>query len=414
MATTVLTDHVIPHKTRHCALCLTESTEMKTCTGCKRRAYCSKECQRKDWGKAGQCHKIWCKVECCEEDLDWEVRKCPDKRKGLGIFALRDIPPLSRIIVEKAFTLEEAENIPRLADLYPKNGTTKEKFDMNSYINDDSEIRVGFRFSRLNHSCNANASRNDVEETDVVVIYSRRLIQKDEEICTVYKSYLADILVKTNPPAWKNLHLDLQMWGIICPSNCACKDSTTWVLVQTTQRLYKKANTYGSMGDFVRSYKAFKTLIGLFNSDPRIVGLYPKKVSLLFDAYQAAQASQDPQLHQEGCKYMEEFLHIVSSTEYPNSACLNRHKTQYNFQLNFESLAQDLFIFRYKDFFKQNLENLSCKQNAVTNEIGRNHGLDGAEVEGVCADPDHGDVEGGEDDEAASDAGFLPPIGNRI
>jgi hypothetical protein len=50
----------------------------------------------------------------------------------------------------------------------------------------------------------------------------------------------------------------------------------------------------------------------------------------------------------------------------------------------------------------------------ITDKVSRNHGLDGAEVDGVGADPDHGDVEGGKDDEAASDAGFLSPIGNRV
>ncbi len=50
----------------------------------------------------------------------------------------------------------------------------------------------------------------------------------------------------------------------------------------------------------------------------------------------------------------------------------------------------------------------------ITNKIGRNHGLDGAELEGVRADPDHGDIEGCKDDEAAGNAGFLPPVGNRI
>ena len=46
---------------------------MKTCGGCKKRAYCSIECQRKDWSGDGYGHKIWCKADCCEEDVDWKV-----------------------------------------------------------------------------------------------------------------------------------------------------------------------------------------------------------------------------------------------------------------------------------------------------------------------------------------------------
>ena len=48
-----------------------------------------------------------------------------------------------------------------------------------------------------------------------------------------------------------------------------------------------------------------------------------------------------------------------------------------------------------------------------TDEIGGDHLFDGAEVEGVCADPDHGDVEGREDGEGAGDAGLLTPVVHR-
>ena len=47
-------------KLRHCAYCLKESSGNLTCSQCHRRAYCSKDCQRKDWSpKAdGQGHKV--------------------------------------------------------------------------------------------------------------------------------------------------------------------------------------------------------------------------------------------------------------------------------------------------------------------------------------------------------------------
>lgn len=71
---------------------------------CLKRAYCSRECQLVDWtpkGK-GQGHKNWCRLECGEEDVDWEVTSIPGK--GLGIVAKRMIPALYRIIVEGVFT----------------------------------------------------------------------------------------------------------------------------------------------------------------------------------------------------------------------------------------------------------------------------------------------------------------------
>lgn len=89
---------------RHCAVCLKLCSPVKLCGKCLKRAYCSRECQLVDWtpkGK-GQGHKNWCRLECGEEDVDWEVTSIPGK--GLGIVAKRMIPALYRIIVEGVFT----------------------------------------------------------------------------------------------------------------------------------------------------------------------------------------------------------------------------------------------------------------------------------------------------------------------
>ena len=46
---------------RHCGFCLQVLEEVRLCGGCKKRAYCSTECQAKDWNYQGegQSHKIW-------------------------------------------------------------------------------------------------------------------------------------------------------------------------------------------------------------------------------------------------------------------------------------------------------------------------------------------------------------------
>jgi len=76
------------------------------CGKCKRRAYCSRECQISDWSSKGkgQRHVNWCcsGYEYGEEDIDWEVVKVPKKR--LGIRAKRFLPAGYRIIVEPIFT----------------------------------------------------------------------------------------------------------------------------------------------------------------------------------------------------------------------------------------------------------------------------------------------------------------------
>ena len=70
-------------------------------TGCKKRAYCPKECQRAGWSIKGdgQRHVNWCRRhECGEEDVDWEVVSIGNK--GLGIRAKKLIPAGLKIIVE--------------------------------------------------------------------------------------------------------------------------------------------------------------------------------------------------------------------------------------------------------------------------------------------------------------------------
>ena len=94
------------NKTRHCAFCLEIcGVPAKLCGGCKKRAYCSRECQVADWKitGSGQRHKNWCgRYEHGEEDVDWEVAPVPNK--GLGVRAKRLIPAGFRIIVEPVIT----------------------------------------------------------------------------------------------------------------------------------------------------------------------------------------------------------------------------------------------------------------------------------------------------------------------
>ena len=91
---------------RHCAYCLRLcGSPAKLCGGCKKRAYCFKECQTADWSSKGngQRHVKWCRRhECGEKDVDWEVVPFPNK--GIGIRAKKPIPAGSKIIVEPAFS----------------------------------------------------------------------------------------------------------------------------------------------------------------------------------------------------------------------------------------------------------------------------------------------------------------------
>ncbi len=119
-----------PVKKRHCAFCLNpiEDQIIKLCGKCRRRAYCSRECQVTDWsadGK-GQGHKNWCHLVCGEEDIDWEVSNVPGK--GLGVVAKRTIPAKYRIIVD---CCRFGNDHRAIKDLMPKNGSYQEKYDLN-------------------------------------------------------------------------------------------------------------------------------------------------------------------------------------------------------------------------------------------------------------------------------------------
>jgi len=95
---------------RHCAYCLEIcGFPTKLCGNCRKRAYCSKECQIADWSVKGdgQRHINWCRRhEYGEEDVDWEVVPIPNK--GLGIRAKKLLPAGLKIIVEPTFSSPNA------------------------------------------------------------------------------------------------------------------------------------------------------------------------------------------------------------------------------------------------------------------------------------------------------------------
>lgn len=88
---------------RHCGYCLNliENRSIKLCGKCRKRAYCSRECQIADWSSEGkgQGHKNWCYLQCGEEDIDWKICSVPGK--GLGLVAKRLLPAKHRIIIRK-------------------------------------------------------------------------------------------------------------------------------------------------------------------------------------------------------------------------------------------------------------------------------------------------------------------------
>lgn len=102
-----------------------------------------------------------------EEGLDWTIREIPGK--GRGLFALRDLPPLYRVLVEGIQKLDQPglEDHPGFKFLSdpPKRakitGATalERKFNYNGTGDAINCIdKLGFRFALVNHKCDSNAA----------------------------------------------------------------------------------------------------------------------------------------------------------------------------------------------------------------------------------------------------------------
>ena len=237
-------------KIQHCAWCLAEGYDMKHCSQCKKRAYCSRECQAKDWSEGGQGHKKWCKVGCGEEDVDWVIRDFPGRGKGL--VALRDFPRGARIMVDRGYTsFEIKQNPQRLANREPAGGTWKEKFEHNQLDAKPLPLLCFHTICTL-HSCNPNAAHWIDEEFQVDVLYSRRTIKAGDEITVSYHDFRAMDHFVTPEEARMSLE---ESCGIVCPADCACRDETEIAQVRQAQSLEK---TYLSLARACKIKEAFK------------------------------------------------------------------------------------------------------------------------------------------------------------
>lgn len=211
---------------RHCAFCLKklEGAQVKLCVGCHRRAYCSRDCQSKDWSSPGpgQGHKNWCKFNCGEEDLDWRVQLISPE-KGMGIVAIHQLPKGFRILVEKGLRQPFDEvHKQSVAALEPKGGGLRQKLELNELGCGEEELPVlCIRLSRANHSCRDNASHWYDSKFQVKVLTAVREIQPGEEISISYTHF--DNFSNFLTPE-KSRSILQQKWGIVCPSDCLCRN----------------------------------------------------------------------------------------------------------------------------------------------------------------------------------------------
>jgi len=305
---------------RHCAFCLIEiqGDKINKCGKCNRRAYCSKDCQVKDWtNNTGQNHKIWCDDRICEEDIDWEIRESPGK--GLGVFALRDIPKNTKIIVDKGYHSRKEIPLPLLQALTPHNGSLTDKWECNHMYSSEGGENLGVRVSRLNHDCFNNATFKFIADLKVFIIVSCVDIIKDQEITIQYQSY-NDV---SKNKEYRDERQDVlnEVWNIVCKEDCVCQDKQQYEKIEKAHQVDKFIPRLLKFGesDIIAKLKVIDSNIQL------IEDLGGSPMNLLRPYYDAFQISILNKLTVPlSTKYIDRLLEY---SEIVNSSHSEEHKT---------------------------------------------------------------------------------------
>eukprot|EP01132_Coremiostelium_polycephalum_P008530 gene8530-10485_t len=223
-------------KLRHCAYCLKEIEldKIKKCGGCLKRVYCSRDCQVADWGVKGQTHKLWCKEKIGEEDIDWEVKETTDG-KGLGVFALHDIPKHTKIMVDKAYRSIPEVPLEFINSLMPHPGSLQDKWDLNSFFTPEGGDNLGIRLARVNMDCQNNATNKFIPDLGVFILVSSRDIKKGEEIFIQYYFYNDFSTPKQVRELREKIISD--KWDVNCKDSCICKNKEILEKIQKAHEL---------------------------------------------------------------------------------------------------------------------------------------------------------------------------------
>jgi MYND finger/SET domain len=259
-----------PSQCRFCTYCYAEMTgKVSRCGRCKKRTYCSKECQVKDWKEAS--HKVFCK-KSGEIGHDYEIRSAGEK--GLGMFALRDYKANEVIMVERpvlkgrlSFIMAKAlypaflsglPAGPAIAALHPLDGSFEEKMAMNATFNDyecdDTSPDLTIVMSRINHDCLANAVSREKSEGGIPILQAKRNIRAGEEIT---RSYTAAMHSQDRKDTLRDTY------GFECQCK-ACTDISISDELDLMFDLRRAMKDYGMIGSISMALWAGESLIQLY------------------------------------------------------------------------------------------------------------------------------------------------------
>ncbi|KAK5576300.1 hypothetical protein RB653_007441 [Dictyostelium firmibasis] len=300
---------------RHCAFCLKsiEGDQIKKCAGCMRRTYCSRDCQVSDWTSKGQSHKIWCKDNIGEEDIDWEVKET--EGKGLGVFAKRFLPKHTKIMVDRGYRTIQETPFEFINSLMPHNGTLQEKWDLNSFYTKEGGDNLGIRLARVNHDCRNNATNKFIPDLNTFILVSIKDIQEGEEISIQYYYYndfstdkeIRDVRESVIKPKW----------DINCDSSCVCKNKEIVDAIQKGHELDELIFTLPirTEDDIKSSLKKVDELIEM--GEKYASGIMPL-ARTYYDGFQIAITNKNTfPLHK---KYIEKYLEACEVVDSKHSS----------------------------------------------------------------------------------------------
>jgi hypothetical protein len=136
---------------------------------------------------------------------------------GLGLVALRDLPPHFPLIVERGLERHQLDTHPGVMDLLPLPGTIDEKWTLNrmgTLLPNTSVLAL--RIARANHACDPNADHYYDEAHGLKILVTNRPITTGQEICISYTNY-GDVSVQMTVE--EHQEVLQRKWGI---GRCGC------------------------------------------------------------------------------------------------------------------------------------------------------------------------------------------------
>jgi len=301
-----------------CAFCYVEAENLLTCGKCKKRKFCSKDCQKADW-KLG--HRLYCGISG-ELGHDYEIRQVDDN-VGMGVFALRDFTKNEKVMVERPllkwrsgsllwrFDSQVPESARKaVAALVPIEGSQGEKMARNGMScteGDGGETGLFVSMSRINHECMPNADHQFLHHRGVKILVASRVIRKGEQMTI---SYTASF----KPRDARRAHL-AHYYSFNC--NCSvCNDPTLERKLNRAHELDERILQLASSGNVEAAMRNGRALLQIYNELSFSSWLYQRSY---YDLFQVAITKK--RTVSEGRKYIrlayEAVLAYTSDDQHP-------------------------------------------------------------------------------------------------